>query len=189
MRTKMLLAGLVALPFAASAADFDYTYVEGGYMSSSTDMGPFNVNGDGLGVRGSLGLNETFNLFADYTTYDMDFGVDSSSYELGVGGHWGIKDDLDFIGELAWVGAEVSQGPVSVSDDGFGLGAGLRFRATDKVELQGMLNYVNLDNSDTSLGLAGRYYLSNAFAIGAGLLLNDGDTTWNVGVRAEFSGR
>jgi hypothetical protein len=77
---------------------------------------------------------------------------------------------------------------VSASDDGFGLSGGLRFRANDKVELQGMLNYVDVSDSDTSFGFTGRYYLSKAFAIGAGLLLNDGDTAWNIGVRASFSG-
>jgi hypothetical protein len=189
MNAKFLLAGLAALPFAAQADNnFDYTYVEGGYLSSSTDAGPFDVDGDGLGIRGSLGLNETLNLFADYTTEDFDFGVDSSVFDVGAGGHWALKDNLDFVGELAWIKVETDFQNGSADDDGLGLSGGLRYRANDKVELQGMLNYTDVADADASFGFSGRYYLSKAFAIGAGLLLNDGDTAWNIGVRASFSG-
>jgi hypothetical protein len=188
MNAKLLLAGLAALPFAAQADGFDYTYVEGGYVSSSTDIGPFNVDGDGLGIRGSIGLNDTLNLFADYSTADFDFGVDTSALDVGAGGHWGLKDNLDFVGELSWVKLEADSATASASDDGLGLSGGLRYRANDKIELQGMLNYVDASDSDTSFGFTGRYHLSKAFAIGAGLLFNDGDTAWNIGVRASFSG-
>jgi hypothetical protein len=187
MNAKLLFAGLAALPFAAQADGFNYTYVEGGYISADMDAGPFDVDGDGLGIRGSLGLNDTLNLFADYASQDFDFGIDMTRYDIGAGGHWGINNDLDFVGELAWVKVDLD-GSASGSDDGLGLSGGLRYRATDKVELQGMLHYVDLSDSDTSFGINGRYYISKSFAIGGGLLFNDGDTSWNIGVRANFSG-
>ncbi|HEU4617204.1 MAG TPA: hypothetical protein VFV10_04150 [Gammaproteobacteria bacterium] len=188
MKAKILLAGIAALPFAAQADGFDYTYVEGGYLSSSTDVGPFSVDGDGLGIRGSFGLNDTLNLFADYSTEDFDFGVSTSAFDVGAGGHWGLKDNLDFVGEVAWIRLEADSGNASASDDGLGVSGGLRYRANDKVELQGMLNYADVSDSDTSFGFSGRYYFSKAFALGAGLLFNDGDTAWNIGVRAGFKG-
>ena len=77
MKTIWFVAGLAALPLAANAADFDYTYVEGNYVTSTTDVGPANVDGDGLGVRGSYALNGKINLVADYTT--QDFGPCSSN--------------------------------------------------------------------------------------------------------------
>jgi hypothetical protein len=188
MNAKLLLAGLAALPFAAQADGFDYTYVEGGYLSSSTNAGLFDVDGDGLGLRGSFGLNDTLNLFADYSTEDFDFGIDQSAFDVGAGGHWGLKDNLDFVGELAWIKVETDFQNGSADDDGLGLSGGLRYRANDKFELQGMLNYVDVSDSDTSFGFTGRYYLSKSLALGAGLLLNGGDTAWNIGVRASFSG-
>ena len=185
MKPILFLAGLAALPLAANAADFDYTYVEGNYVTG--DAGPGNA--DGLGVKGSYALNGKANLVADYTTQDFGSGVDASTFDIGAGAHWGIKADLDFVGEATWVRAKTSTPFGSASDNGLGLAAGLRFRPKAKLELQGMVHYVDVQSSDTSLGLAGRYYLSKSFSIGGGLLLDNGDTAWNVGVRAGFGGR
>lgn len=187
MKPILFLAGLAALPLAANAADFDYTYLEGNYVTG--DAGPGNVDGDGFGVRGSYAFNGKANLVADYTTQDFGSGVDASTFDIGAGAHWAIKADLDFVGEATWVNVKTSTPFGSGSDDGLGLAGGLRYRATDKLELQGMVHYVDVQNSNTSLDLAGRYYLSKAFSIVGGLLLDNGDTGWNVGVRAGFGRR
>jgi hypothetical protein len=187
--THLLIAGLAALPLATLAADFDYTYVEGSYVTSTSDFGPANVDGDGLAARGSYAVNRRVNLIADYGTQDFGSGVDSSTFDFGAGGHWALKADLDFVGEAKWVRVHTSTPFGGGSDSGLGLAAGLRFRPKSKVELQGMINYFDVSGSDTSLGLSGRYYLSNNLAVGGGLLLNNGDTGWNIGVRAGFGGR
>ena len=64
--THLLIASLAALPLATLAADFDYTYVEGSYVTSTSDFGPANVDGDGLAARGSYAVNRRVNLIADY---------------------------------------------------------------------------------------------------------------------------
>ena len=65
---------------------------------------------------------------------------------------------------------------------------GIRARVADNVELEGGINYVDLDaaGDDTSFGFGGRYYFTEAFALGAGVELGDDVTGWNVGVRYEF---
>jgi hypothetical protein len=189
MSIKSLLAALTVLPLAAAADGFEYTYVEAGYINSEIEAGAFDVDGDGLGLKGSYALNDTLHAFAGYSTQDLDLGVDTSWLDIGMGGHWALQQNMDFVAELAWVNAEVDTPFGSVDEDGFGLGAGLRFRPRDRVELQGTVNYVDLDGSDTSLALSGRYYLWSTFALGGGLEINDDDTAWSLGVRAEFGGR
>lgn len=189
MNIKLLLAGLVVLPFAANADDFHYTFVDAGYINSSIDTGPANVDGDGFGVRGSYAFDETWHAFADYASENLDFGLDTTSYDVGVGGHWPIQTDLDFVTELAWVKTNVDTPVGSADDDGFGVNAGLRYRLGGKVELQGGVDYVNLSDSNTALDLGARYYLSEGFAVGGGLVVDNDDTAWNIGIRAEFGGR
>lgn len=186
MKTRMIAIVLASLPFAAAADGFDYTFVEAGYVESELDVGAGDVDGDGLGLRGSLALNDTLHLFAEYASQDMDFDIDSTSWNIGAGAHWGLDKNLDFVAEAAWVKAEVDTPLGSADDDGLGVGAGLRFRATDKVELDGMIRYVDLDESDTSLAVGGRYYFTTAFALGGGFVFNDDDSGFHIGVRAEF---
>src|SRR5690606_23455359 len=54
--------------------------------------------------------------------------------------------DYTFV-EAGYVESELDVGAGDVDGDGLGVGAGLRFRATDKVELDGMIRYVDLDES------------------------------------------
>jgi len=191
MRKGISIVGLATLPLAALGQErgFDYTYVEASYLSSEVEAGPFDADGDGLGLRGSFAMSDLLHLFAEYSTQDHDFGIDTSALSVGVGLHKPLQSKLDFFGELGWVSAEVDTPVGDVDDDGIGLSAGLRFRASDSVELEGAINHVNLDDSDTSLSLRGRYYFNRSFALTGGLLLNDDDTGWHVGVRAEFGGR
>lgn len=191
MSNRILLAGLATmLPFAAGANDLDYTYVHGGYVSSTTDAGPADIDGDGFGIRGSFAVNDTFHVFADYVSQDLDFaGLDTTTYDIGAGAHWGIRPNMHVVSELSWVKAKVDTPFGSASEDGYGVGAGLRFRPANRVELQGMINYVDLDGSDTSLSLGGRYYLSDIISVGGSLGFSDDVTLWSLGLRADFGRR
>jgi len=185
MRSKMLLV-LAALPIASGAQELNYTFVEGGYINSDIDTGPFNADGDGLGVRGSFAINEKFHAFGAHATQDLDLDLDTDQLELGVGRHWRLQENVDFIGELSWVDVDLNSPFGGTDDDGLGLGAGLRGRLNSSLELEGRLNYVDLNDSNTSLSFSGRYFLWDRFAIGGGLEFDDDDTAWNIGLRAEF---
>ena len=177
---------LATLPVLALAQEFNYTYVEGGYYVRDMDTGPFDAEGGGLGIRGSFAINEKFHAFGAHATQELDLELDTNQLEFGVGRHWSLGDNIDFIGELSWIESELD-GPFDGRDeDGLGLGAGLRGRAGSDLELEGRINYADLGDSDTSLFFSGRYFIWDRFAVSGGLLFDDDDTTWNIGVRAEF---
>jgi len=186
MSTRTLLLACALVPLTGAAQELDYTFVEMSYLSNELDAGPASVDGDGLGLKGSLAVSDSVFLFANYATQDYDFGVDASNYDLGAGMRWGLKPNLDLVGEAAWVHMEVEAGGFEFDDDGLGLGIGLRSRLNDSFELQGGMRYVDLEGSDTFLSFGGRYYFTNAIAAGFGLDLNDDTTGWNLGIRAEF---
>ena len=186
MNSKWLLGVAALLPLSGNAGDFDYTYFEGGFVNTELDLGPLDVDGDGIGIKGSYAFNDRFHGFATYATQDFDFDVDANQFEIGGGYNWDLSPNIQAVGTLAFVSAEVESGPVSVDDDGFGVGAGLRGRPAPKVEVEGGVDYVDLDDSNTSFRIDGRYYFNDIWAAGGGISFDDDATSWRIGVRAEF---
>jgi hypothetical protein len=187
MNKSPLLAIAALAPLSGAAAQtLDYTYVEAAYLNTDIDLGPVTLHGDGLGVTGSLALGEKYYVFADYDGSSFNRGVDTSGYDLGVGRRWPLQTKLDAFADLAYVHARVETRFGNADDDGFGVDVGLRSRVSEKIELQGAISYVDLSGSETSLLLGGRYFLTNAVAVGAGYDINNDDGGWNVTIRAEF---
>ena len=189
MKLANLLVGIAALPLAAAADGFDYTFVEGGIVNTEVDAGIVDIDGDGIGINGSFSINEDLHILAGYSDIDYDFGVGGSLLNVGLGFNSGISQDLDFVADVSYVSAEIDSGIGRADEDGYSLGAGIRARTGDNVELEAGLHYVDLDSSDTVVSVSGRYYFSNSFALGAGLADDDGGLSWNIGVRAEFGRR
>jgi hypothetical protein len=186
MMARKWTAGLLLLPLAAHADGFDYSYVEGGFVSSEINTGPFDADGDGVQLVGSFAIKDEFHLFAGYADQSYDFGIDSTTLSFGAGVNYGLHADWDLIGRLSYVTTEVDTPFGSADEDGFGVTGGVRGRLARKVELDAGLNYVDVGDSDTSLFVSTRYFLNDHLALGGGLGLNDGDTTLNVTVRAQF---
>lgn len=189
MKRSSLLLSLVALPLAAQADDFDYTFIEGGIVNSEIETGLVDVDGDGFGFGGSFAVADNIHLLASYADEDYDLGIDGTTMSLGAGFNTSLSQDLDFVATFAYVNAEVDAGAFSVDEDGYSLGAGIRARTSDKIELEAGLDYVDLDDSDTVLRVGGRYYFNDAFALGASLLDTDGGMSWTIALRAEFGSR
>jgi hypothetical protein len=187
MKLRTLFFAGAMLPLGAAAQDLDYTFVEAAYVDTEVDAGPFDIDGDGLALTGSYLITDTVFLLGEYSSYDYDGSLDATSYALGAGMRWGLKPELDLVGDLSWVHAELDR-PVQsdIDDDGFRFGVGLRSRVHDDIEVQAGIRYLDLDDSDTFLTLGGRYYFTDNVAAGLGLSLNDDDTGWNVSLRAEF---
>lgn len=188
MRIVTVLVGL-SLPCSLYAADFDYTFVDAGLLNTEIDVGSVGVDGDGIGVSGSIGISDNVNIVAGYSDLDYDFDINGSSWNVGLGFHTDINDDLDFVADATYIDAEVDTPFGSASDDGFGVGAGIRARVGEKVELDAGLQYVDFDDSDTVLNVGGRYYFSDSFALNAGLSDADAGMSWMIGIRAEFGGK
>ncbi|MDH4108925.1 MAG: outer membrane beta-barrel protein [Gammaproteobacteria bacterium] len=166
MKRYLLLVVLAAASVPAAAQGFNYNFVEATY--GQLDFDDLNVDGDFFGVGGSLAINENFHGIAAYESADLDFGVDATSWNIGVGFNTPISPVIDVVAQLTYESVEVSLGSAEADDDGLGLAVGLRANVSEAVELNFGVKYVDLDDSgdDTALGAAFLMDLTDNFAIG-----------------------
>lgn len=164
---RSALMGLI-LTFAVSAGaeDFDYNYFAVGY--GTVDFDEIDVDGDGIGISGSFEFADTFHAFAQYEVADLDFNVDATEWNLGVGYHTELSEKIGAFANLSYEYVKVdAPGFGSADDNGFGLGVGLRITATPKLEVETGLKYIDLSDSgdDTAFGLGGLYSFTDVFAV------------------------
>lgn len=188
MKFRTTIAVLSLFPIAGLADGFEYTFVEGGFVSSEIKVGGTDVDGDGISLAGSYAFNEQIHFIAGYADQSYDFGIDTTTITLGAGINHVLDDDWDFIGQLTYVSFDMDTAGASGDDDGIGLMGGVRGRVRPNIEVDAGLNYIDVGDSDTSLFVRGRYYIRDTFSVGGGLTLDDGDTTLNLTVRALFGG-
>ncbi|NKB98991.1 MAG: outer membrane beta-barrel protein [Pseudomonadales bacterium] len=196
---KILDRKRLALPLAVGLAvsamstvamadeGLSYNYIDAVYVDSEIDDG-LDIDGDGIAVAGSVAIGESTFLHAGYGTLEFDGGVDLDQWTVGFGAHAPIADNVDIVGRLGYVDAKLDTPFGDADDDGYSVGIGLRGKLSESFELEGGVSYVDLDDSgdDTSFNLGARYYLTENFALGAGVNLGDDVTTWNAGVRFQF---
>jgi hypothetical protein len=183
--TTVLGAVLLALAsLAASAADnVSYSYIDLNYVNTDLERGP---SGDGFGVRGSVGFADNFFVFADYTTLDFD-DVDADQYAVGLGGHMEMSEVIDLTGRLGYVEADLSAGGNGFDSDGYMASLGVRGRM-DAFELEGQGIYRDFSDGgdEFALNVAGRYFFSANFAVGAEYEIGDDAQNFIVGIRFTF---
>lgn len=194
-RLGQSLAGLSAVLLMAGSgtalADFDYNYGELRYIDTELDAGQFDADGDGFEIGGSLELTPAVHLFGNFQTLDFPGGVDVSGFEVGGGYAMPLASGADLVARLSYIDGEIDAGPADFDDSGFGFSAGFRHMFHPQIEGRAFINYVDLDESgdETSVELAGDYFLNEEIALGASLELGDDITTWTLGARWYFGAR
>ncbi len=186
MRTFLGFVTLALLPGFAQAEGFDYTYVEVGYISADFDTAGISIDGDGFGINGSYAITDDYYLFVGYSSLGFDFSIDLNQLAVGAGWHYGLSPTIDFVGTLAYLDAEVDSPVGSISEDGFGIGIGVRGKLNSTFEWEAGIEYSDVGGSDTSFGVDGRYYFTDTVAAGAGITFDDDVTVYAIGMRLEF---
>jgi len=178
-------ATLALLPLAAQSEGISYTYVEAAYVE--TDIDGISSNADGYALRGSIGITDNVFMFAGYADQSIS-SFDIETYNVGAGYAWPISSRTDLYGKVSYVKAEASGFGLSVDDDGFGLGIGVRHLVSDRFELEAAVNYVDLSDSgdDTALGIGARWHFTSQFSLGAEASFADDANSYGVGLRWSF---
>jgi hypothetical protein len=172
----------------ASAAELDYNYAELRYIDTELDAGPFDVDGDGFELGGSMELAQSVHIFGNFQTLDFGSGIDASAFEIGGGYAMPLNNSADLVARLSYIDGEIDTPAGDADDSGFGFSAGARSMFTPQIEGRAFINYVDLDESgdEVSFELAGDYFVNDQIALGASLELGDDVTTWTVGGRWFF---
>jgi len=177
---------LAALPLASHAEDMSYSFVDLGYIA--TDIDGVDSTADGFALRGSVGFAEQFFAFAEYSNQSVS-GGDVDQIAVGLGGHYGLSDNLDLVGRAGWLNVNASGPGGSLDDDGYLLSAGLRGKVGTSVELEASVIYADFGGSigdDTAFAVAGRYYFTENFAVGAEYQEGSDSSTILLGGRYSF---
>lgn len=187
MKYTLSTAVLLALASPAFADGLSYNYLEAGFAQIDLDDDIVDVDGDGFEIGGSFEVGDQLFVFADYGSADFDFGVDLDQLSVGLGFHTPLSNNADFVAKIAYVSAEVSAFGFSADEDGFGASIGLRGKPSERVELEGFIDYVDLgDGDDTSVSGAAWYEFTEAFAVGLNVGLGDDVTSYGIGARLYF---
>ncbi len=173
----LLSAAMFISPVQAS--DVKYNYIEGRYVLDA-EVG--NIDGDGILIGGSFRLNTDFYAFGNYETLDMDFSNDIDTFTLGAGYIYPLNTMWDANFSFSFVNAEVN----SNDDNGFALTAGVRGMMMPKIEGRATLTYIDVDDDDTFVTLAGDYFVSPNLSVGLELDLGADLETVSIGARYYF---
>lgn len=178
MKKTMMKAGLLALALGTSAAahaEFNYSYLEGGFGEID--------EGDVLFARGGFDVTKNVSLVGGLYVGDYDPGFDVTAFEVGGQFHQPIKGNLSFHAGLQLLHVEVDgewRHPVfgtykiKADDTGFIANAGLRFQVQPKLQLEGDVKLSSNDVIDDGVGAEGavRYYFDKQFSVAGGLAID-----------------
>ena len=188
MMTKKLLPVLAILcsgGLAVAQSDKEppkWGYVQAGYIDFNPDAG---VSDDGWYGGASFGFLKNFHVFAEYD----DVG-DYTFWNAGAGWHGLLGDPADLYAQVKWNDVKVDSASGSVSDDGYEIGAGVRWKLIKWLEVQGEVNWADYDQSGDDVGgKVGVLFTFLGDKLGAGAsyeLVNDADQArafvrWNFG--------
>ena len=181
-----LLALLLSFSAAASADDFSYNWLQVGYGTIEFD--DIDLDGDGLGFGASFEVNDDFFIFGNYTTVDLDFGIDANSMRAGVGYNTTVAEGADLFATVSYEYAEIDLPILGAEDDnGFGIGVGMRYWVAPGFELNGGVSYVDVgDDGDTAFSFGAVYSFTPAFAGGLGASFADEASSFSVFARYYF---
>jgi hypothetical protein len=200
MKKSIVLGGLLSLSAgAAFADDFSYNNLEVGYarteITPDRDLAPLRGNGFSLAASTEIGSN-MFG-YTSFTSSDYDFGLTTNWFTTGLGFHWPLSSTVELISGASFERAALKITDLATeSERGYGLNAGLRAWASDRLELTGGVKYVDLGKGidgkridDFTVSGGGRYYFTPAFAAGLDVSNNDDGTAFGIVLRYDFGRR
>lgn len=194
MKKHLVLAlALAAAPFAASANELSYNYVEGGYAKVNVDETGADFDMDGGQIRGSVELGESFYLYGGYGRVSDEFSgvdVDLDETQIGVGYRMSVSEKADFIAELGYLRQTIDVEGFGEAFDADGGRVSAGFRGAFNEHFEGYVKASYTDGGDFDGDFSGTVGALVKFNPTWGIVgeveAGDDITKYMVGVRASF---
>jgi opacity protein-like surface antigen len=170
-----------ALPWAARADDFDYTYAEGSVIS----MNPSHESGSpsGPGMDGSLALAPNAHVFASYSHVSC-CSISQNSFDIGAGWNTHLANQVDLLVDGEFLSVNTSG---NSTDSGWGVTGGLRWWLLDRLEFDGYVNHTDINsNTENTLGARILWTFDSNWRVFAGASNNSDQNTYMIGARYDF---
>ena len=180
-RFLLPLVMLCAAPLAAQAADFDYSYLEGGYASVNPSGGGSSLTG--FEVDGSYQFMPNWHALAGYQHVSC-CGVSQNTLDAGAGWNTGLADNVDLYIDGQFLSVDATR---AGTHTGWAAEGGIRAALAEKFELDGFVNHSDV-NSDTenTLGVRGLFAIDKYWHLFASYSNNSDFDTFLLGVRYNF---
>ncbi|RNF83595.1 outer membrane beta-barrel protein [Montanilutibacter psychrotolerans] len=198
MKKLLVLAlTLAAAPFAATAGEHSYTYVELDANRQVIESTGSDLDLDGFAVKGSFEFAESFSVFGGYQRGEeslrSNFGpsVDFTGEQahIGLGYHHGVSDSTDLLVEVSYIKsqADIEGFEVIDGDDGR-VSVGVQSALGEKVDAWVKANYTDGDVYDSEFsataGLLVKF--NKTWGLVGEIEAGDDVTNYGIGVRASF---
>src|ERR1700722_5310163 len=123
---KAAAALTVALSSApVFAGEFDYNYLEAGWVQSKLESP--DATGNGLGILGSAAITPYAHAYADFDDQNFGRGLHLRTYEIGAGFNRSVTEGLDLLGRASYVRAVAyDTGFPNITEDGWSVSMLLR---------------------------------------------------------------
>jgi Ax21 family sulfation-dependent quorum factor len=178
------LALSLALPLAAQAAEFDYSWLEAGYTSIEADDGP---DADGWALNGSAAIAPQVHVFGSYAGTELDgVNIDGDVMRLGLGWNTGIAEAHDLVVRANYL--KVDTDFPGGDGDGYEAEVGLRSALGANFETYVAAGYADIDRGSGDLygKLGAQYKFSPGWGLAATVTLADGANEYFIGPRLNF---
>ena len=185
--TLIAFAAAFAANTAATAGEIDWNYLEAEYIGGKLES---DANVDGVGI--SLFANPTGQVllsgdFQYLSIEDIDFGgdIDVYSISLGTGYYFPLTDNFHLVAEL---NGHYSWDEFDDDEFGFAVGPGVRWQATDRIELAVSTYYTYGEETDSGFDASAGTVIDiteNLSFIG-GYIYGDGADLYYAGLQIPF---
>jgi len=185
MKFKYLaFIGLLPICFQAQATDFSYNTIEISIGSVQPDEGD---NGLGVQLSGTIEMGSVFYAGAGISHVRFE-DVKQKVTTLGIGLHLPLGENTDIYAELLALQADIDVTNYgSVDDSGRGANLGLRHMATDKFELTGGIEYIDIFDDTDSAPYAGvRYHSTEKTSVGFIISKPEDATSYTLSVKVNY---
>lgn len=187
MKKAVLVSALLLSFGSAQAAESPrWDRVSASYQSVDVDSETLT----GFGVSGSKLIGDDFFVTASYAKASDDVNVmgtnvdfDFNTLSAGLGYRYAVAKNSDVFGIVSYEDVELKASALDfkASDNGYGLTAGIRSMVSDKIELIGSIQYVDIaDDSETAFSVSGLYNFTEQFSAGLGYTKSDDVDTISV---------
>lgn len=164
----------------AGTANFNYTYAEFDAVWVDVDA-PGSDSELGFQLLGSVRVYKDMFVRASYL--DSGGDADASLLKFGAGWAFPLQEKLDLYGLFSLGRVDV----YSSDDTGWVLEGGVRYAVNEKIELNGLLELVDFEDSEVGLGVGGRFAFSPQMSVGLNFeTIDDFADLLYLGLRYQF---
>lgn len=191
LRLAAIAAVLLPVQLLAQENPISFSYIGLGYQMGEVDAAPADIETSGMTLDGSMEVANHGHLFGDFGRWERDDAedVDTDVRTLGGGVHFHPFGRFSVYSRFGFaeVNADANLGLADAggSDDGLYLSGGVRFMLTDRLELRGSMEYLDLDTlgEQESVSLGGDFYLTDVVTLTFGADVYDDASVFRVGAR------